>query len=375
MSDYATYLGNLTNSIANLPDTEIKFVFFLASDLTSPKVMTKLKRFKVDKKDCYIVNGYSKNYWYVYRDTVLKYITNPPVPYKATSFFQTRIIAKNSSGDTNQGDHVDFSIKKARTPSGTRIESHLTEYTDDGYFNFSRSTREFDFIFDPSYFGSFNKFVEDMPFTTPNGVALGLRIDNVFNDVTACKIVYRLCEAALSPGFMLSSSGKNRVHHVYKGKKHKVCIGKRGGKYIVHDDKKIYIQKAGNLIDKVTYYSNEFVDFLRDTLLVRVVALNDDLSTIQVIFDEGNELSPNGSKYILLMYDFVENYRNLFYVETQMALSAYLVHLNTQNSTSHTPLTAQAKGVTEQDMSYHRQYFSMINSLNTTMKHQPMEVF
>jgi hypothetical protein len=367
MSLYKTHFENLSKAVGALPDTRIRFMFFLAGDLSipnaNPKVMTKLKRFDVDGTNCYLANAFSTNYWnywYIYKETVLKYITWPLVPYKKTSFFQTRITNAGTTGDTNHGDHVDFSIKRARNRFETRIDTHLTQYTDDGFFNFSRSAPEFSFELDPSYFASFTKFIADTPYMSRSGALPTLRINHVFNDIGACKIVYSLCEAALNPSVGL-------VCHKYKGKNYKVQQGKLGGRYIETESKKVYFQKGGNIHDKVDFLSKPFAEFIKDTLLARVAALKPDLETVQVILDENNELSANGNRHILFIYDFVENYRHIFYVKTDVALSAFHVQEKTTSN--------QSDQLTKKELACHEEYFSMVNSLDAMMPQSPMEVF
>ncbi len=330
--NYDTQLQNLTKAIESLADTNIKFLFFSANDLSTPKVRTRFKKFKVEHTPCYIVNGFSTNYWYIYKESVLKYITSPLKPTKHPDIFQTTILSSNVKGSVNHGDHINFSINRIRTSPYSLILSHFTEYIDDGNFNFSRMSRDYNFMLNSVYFTSFDKFVNDTPFTTKTGNLPDLRINKVYNDLHTCKIIYTLCYAALNATSLVG------------GLKRKTNIKQKGGDEVIYD--------------KVSFDTDEFIDFLKNTLFVRVANIKEGLETIQVIYDEKNELNKNGNENILVVYDFVETYRNIFYVPAKIVLMACFAEREIKNN--------NVKVVSSSELQCHKQYFDMLKNLETT---------
>jgi hypothetical protein len=133
------------------------------------------------------------------------------------------------------------------------------------------------YMLNPVYFTSFNKFVTDTPFTTKTGDLPGLRIDKVYNDLHTCKVIYTLCDVALNATALVGGF-KRKTNRKQKG----------GGE---------------DIYDKVSFDTDEFIIFLKNTLFVRVANIKEDLETIQVIYDEKNELNKNGNENILVIYD------------------------------------------------------------------------
>ncbi len=77
MDFFTQKLNNARTFYELLPDTDIKFLFFLASDLTRPKMKTVFKRWYVGRDSVfYVIDGIQngRNAWYmhVYQQTLLK---------------------------------------------------------------------------------------------------------------------------------------------------------------------------------------------------------------------------------------------------------------------------------------------------------------
>lgn len=265
--NYDTQLKNLTNAIDRLPQTDIKFLFFLAYDMSMPKVRTTFKRFKVDKTMCYIVSGISTNYWYIYKESVLKYITSPLKPSKSPGVHQTRILQARKDGDTNHGDHITYSITRLRSLPHSLVLPHFTEYIDDGKFNFTKVQRDYNFMLNPMYVTTYKQFLSDTPFMTKSGDLPGLRIDQIYNDQVTYKVIYTLCDVALNATALRGGAKK-----AYKEE----ILNQKGGTH--------------TLYDKVSFDTDEFIDFISKTLFQRVASIKDNLETIQVMYDENNEL-------------------------------------------------------------------------------------
>jgi hypothetical protein len=331
MPTYEDCINNLTIAVENLQDTNIKFLFFLASDLSQPKVKTNFKKCKIDKTNCYVVNGYAKNYLYIYRESVLKYITSALKSSKSWSFYDVNSLSVDARGDTNHGDHIDFSIKNQRKHPYPLVLTHFTQYDDDGYMNFTRTAPEFNFLLDPIYLKTFNDFLTKVPYVSKNGTLPRLMINNVYNDLQTCKIIYEFCKVAIDSTIKLKGGRKN------------------------NKNKKCAIQKGGTIYKKLNFDSDTFISFLSSTFFRKVAEMKPNLETIQVILDEYNEINTKGNKYFVICYDF-ENYRNIFYIETNMALVACYAHTQIKAN--------NAKTLEKFEMDCHQKYFKMLDSLD-----------
>lgn len=137
------YVQNLTlwNNVLDL--SSIKFMYFHASDLRTPKVRTAFKKFGLKGRNYYVTNGEANNYWYIYEESVVKYLANLR-PTSDAEVFDADILSEG--GDINHGNHIDFSITRLRDQSAL-IKTHKTVYTDIGNYVFDRSVQECNFVF------------------------------------------------------------------------------------------------------------------------------------------------------------------------------------------------------------------------------------
>lgn len=337
--NYDAQLRNLTNAISSLPQKDIKFLFFLANDMSVPKVRTRFKRFKIDKTTWYIVNGFSTNCCYIYKESVLKYITSPLKPSKPPDIHQARILQARRDGDTNHGDHITYCINRLRSMPHSLVLSHFTEYIDDGKFNFTKVQRDYNFLLNPSYFTSYTKFLSDTPFTTKSGDLPGLRIDQVYDDQTTCKVIHTLCDVVLN-ATPLRGGAKRKPRT------------QRGG--------------TNTLYKKVLFDTNEFIEFITKTLFQRVADINDNLETIQVMYDENNDLNERGNENILIVYDFIDMYRNMFYIPAKVAMMACFAEREIKKN--------NVRIVEQEELACHKQYFEMVKGIEQNMQRTTIQI-
>jgi hypothetical protein len=64
------------------------------------------------------------------------------------------------------------------------------------------------------------------------------------------------------------------------------------------------------------------VQFLADTILVPLKSVKKSLSSAWIIYDEMNEIDKNGNSHIMLLCDFDDHKRNIFYLNTRDAIVA-----------------------------------------------------
>lgn len=152
--DIEKYVGNLTSWCNRIEITDIQFMYFNASDLTTPKINSTFKKFE----DYYIIDGVTNNYWYIYNETLVKYLVklNPTddVDIMHDTRAQNADILEPETGltyDLNAGDYIDFGLIVLKS-GDTVVKTHKTVYIDLGNFVFDRSiTDTYNFVFKESY--------------------------------------------------------------------------------------------------------------------------------------------------------------------------------------------------------------------------------
>lgn len=318
---YEACLKRLVDFRESLPKTSIKFLYFYASDMTKPKIRDEFHSWNLEGDKCYLIQGLTKNAVYVYKESVIKYIISSMIPTVTSNEYNVTVSGEN--GDVNHGDHIDFTLVRQR--NGTLlIKSHKTVYEDDqGDFVFSRDEYTCNFRFnkqlvDNCSSSDFGKKVMCENKYGPTGKILGLEYLS-----TDTKIVHSLCQV-VSGKQVMTGSGKRAtrqyVHH--NGKRYMLQVGIKGGRFIqVSKKRRVYHQRGGwSGYKGITFFTDTFIDFLVKKFLKPLYQIRIDLVTIQILFDENNELCQNANQHILFLYDFLEHTRSIFSIDSTIAI-------------------------------------------------------
>lgn len=81
----------------------------------------------------------------------------------------------------------------------------------------------------------------------------------------------------------------------------------------------------------ISFSNNDFLQFITDFFVQPLVGIKqflEDLEEVTLIYDEGNELDPNGDKYIVVIYDSVEVFMHYCYLEARKAFRAFYAYQN-----------------------------------------------
>lgn len=354
---YQTYTRNLKNYVEGLQDTNVKFMFFYADDLSKPKLKDTFKYMPL--QNSYITPGVQSNGWYIYRESVLKYIVTSvallksnPVPIYDMSIVGT----SKKTNDVNHGDHITFVVIKTKG-NDVIVKMHKTEYRDNGNFDFIRYTEDCNFTFDASNINNTNAIHCE----SSSGAKLSSTIGSKITKMEDQAIVAKMCRVMTGD---FSGGGKKqqkrKIH--YKNKKCVVHKGKRNGQYVICDGKRKYIQKGGGGYKGITIFSDAFITFLSETLFKKMYSLKPDLETITVLFDEMDELGSRANDHIVMFYDFEFGMRNIFYLESNMALAACYAH-GILTSSKDTASASAANQLTKIELDYYKQYQTLVGPL------------
>lgn len=336
---------NLKEFTDSLPSTNVKFLFYLASKLDSPKIRTNMKLWDMydpndtseEPKRSFLAQGHDKSYVYVYRESDLKVlveIIHKDVPKPADtfssghtsvkhafkSFFDVKIIDTHK-GDVNIGNHVDFGIHGLRDGQ-VLIKSHYTSYTNIDNSPMLRIEDNCNFVVRDQNFEDYNQFSR-IACESREGETLGT-MSKVYTTHHDRLVMFHLCGIVL--GRKKQGGGVKKKYKSHKGRQYLIRYGKRGGEYIQVKGSKLYRRQQGGASNKtyegVTFMSETFIKFLTETIIQRVGMFREDLISATVIFDENDELVSRGNDNIIIIYDFDNAKSNIFYLDTILLLTA-----------------------------------------------------
>lgn len=313
MSNYNDCLANLNSFYNNLATTGIKFLYFYASDLTKPKVKDIFRKYEFHANTYYITQGQTSNFLYIYIENQIKYIIASMKPTHRHNEHNAVIKQRNNvAGDTFLGDHLDFSIINQRS-GNVLVKCHKTTYDDiTGNYNFSRSENTCNFTLDSRKIGNVNAFSSRTRCEDKSGIT-NRNLKITINNSTELDIIYNLCKIVLG----ITTFGGNLPN-----KTGQVHYGKRGGRYIMKNNRKYYIQSGGAEYKGITFFTDKFTRYLSEKIIKPLYDIRPDLVGITIMFDEFNELDDEANKHIIFIYDFLEHDMNTFSIDSKITMVA-----------------------------------------------------
>jgi hypothetical protein len=330
--EYKTFRDNLINFRRNLTETSIKFIFFtgLTDKLLVPQIKTVFNSWNLNGNQYYISRGVSDNNIYVYRESDIKYLVNI-INTKETDYgiiHNVEIIGigedneNNEDENANLGDHIDFGITR-RKDGNIIVKTHKTIYVDIGNFVFERDELKCNFVYDKMKLDSFTNFSMNTKCQNIDYSYTRETIDSTYqNQNQDPNIIYTLCKVLEGTYINGGTSIDKKNYIMYGGKRYLIRKGKRNGKFIKTAKRRIYLQRGGNDYKGITFMSDSFIQFLSDTVFKPLYTIRNDLVEIRVIYDELNETGRDANKHIIILYDFIDYIRNIFYLNTEKTLIA-----------------------------------------------------
>jgi hypothetical protein len=324
---YKTFRDNLKNFRSNLTETSIKFIFFTGfiDELSVPKMKTVFSSWNLNGNEYYISRGVSDNNIYVYRESDIKYLVNI-INTKHTNsgiIHNVDILGigeDNEDENANHGDHIDFGIIR-RKDGNLVVKTHKTVYVDIGNFVFDRNEFGCNFVYDKIKLDSLTNFSMNTKCQKIDYNYTGATIDSTYQNQDP-NVIYTLCKVLEGTYINGGAIIDKKNYMMYGGKRYLIRKGKRNGQYIKTAKRRIYLQKGGNNYKGITFMSDSFIQFLSDTVFKPLYTIRNDLVEIRVIYDELNETSKDANKYIIILYDFMDYIRNIFYLNTEKTLIA-----------------------------------------------------
>ena len=293
MEHYGHQMLNFVNSLQKSP---IVVVYFNRTE--KPMVVEQLSVLNLPSGQYYINSG-PKDLWsYIYRiSDVQAFMGKEHSEIKGGAFFDM----------ANIGTHLTVAIKQHK--SNILLSAHMTSYeeSDDFAFQVEHS---------PNYNIIFNTTFNEHESLLPNKYIQTGTLKLAFKDDLEWIEVLRKIHT-IYHGCPNQQCGGN-VYIVVNGRRCKVHVGKRGGKYIKNNGKKKYIQNGGIGINE------NILRFVYDNIIKIVIDhYSGDLSYVEakLFYDE-----INGREFVIC-YDLIEvGHRRLFYLDIQKTIEAYKAH-------------------------------------------------
>lgn len=315
-----TLIENFETAMNNLRKTQIHFLYFTCTDDTLiPKVKSEFAAFDHDRHPYYITQGEQRGWYHIYQESVLRYLVNVH-GNSIASFVTAEDEQRPSSLEANQGDHLTIGVKRLRT--GIALKTHITMYTEETPFKFDRSSTECDM----------DLFIANNPVEITDATVCFSKTRT--KDITLIeqygKVPYGIKLVKLiSKVFQGNHSLQGGSCIRMKDKKHKLHTGSRGGMYIMRGGRKSYLrnkQKGGSISYNTITFGDELISFIMDFVVSPLYRVHSNLSEVTILYDENNTLGTRSNENIVLLYDFKDKSRSIFYInayKAMMALYAY----------------------------------------------------
>jgi hypothetical protein len=343
---YSLYVRNLKSFVESLPKTKIQFLYFHASDLTTPRMKETFGEWKIGAESVYVIHGVDYNYVYVYKQSDLKLLLANVRPCKnarSNTSYVVNVMNANISYDTNIGNHIDLSIHANKRDNKVFIKSHAAEYDLDVItMSFRRNADACNFTLTPENLAlinqSISKFQELKCEDRFGNTLMNTTVNSIYNPPNHKNdlyvvIIHELCSIITSSRVNGGQTKRKRKpeKYKYKAKYYTVNYGSRGGSYITIDNgRKIYLkqkQKGGNK----QFTDDKFIRFLGTNIVSKVAEkINppDYLTGVQVIHDEDNA-------YCTFVYEFQEDKRTIFNVDINMLYEAYIASISKEKEDTY----------------------------------------
>lgn len=297
---------------------------FFYEDMKVPKVKSTFGVWNIKGTRHYVCDGNDSKHTYIYTETSLKYVAtfSQSNVDKKRGIWTAKIQRANAKGLLCHGDHITFGIIRKRN-GDTILKTHKRIYVDvTGNYEFQKEVNspECNFTLDASIALSNLADFSKTKCETFSGQTLTDSVNSQYkNSTDDLMIIFEMCKAIVS-GLVVPGGG-TRLCYMH-GKRRKIHTCPEGRKeYVTLQGHRKYLQNGG-AYKTVSFMTDVFVEFLSKHILQKVQDVRPALLSVKIIFDENNELSASGNKYIAFIYNFAEDLRQYFYLDSKMALIA-----------------------------------------------------
>lgn len=344
--DYEKFLGNFNYILEKAPMTGIKFLYFYAFDVTlQPRIKTTFHRLKYDtnEDEVFILPGVDKTYMYIYDKTALTYMVCDVKPsLKYPNVYNVKI--RKRRGDVYLGNHMTICLAKRKNASPL-IKTHMTIYDEQTDLSFIRDEIcKCNFPL-PSYtlgqdFQDFSRTTLCQEKTLHGTYITKDTLHNAYNgDTQRIKILKHIVDVIHDKSNLITLLTGGR-YVMFKGRKRKIQKNTSDHQCIKYKGNCINLQQGGAVQYKgITFMTDTFINFIIQYILVPLNKVAPSLQTIQIIFDEFNELGADANEYCVFVYDHGDDKRSYYKIETSLLLKACYADTEISNGNTRSSLT------------------------------------
>lgn len=306
-STLKTYRNNINKFEEDLQSTNIWYLYF--SRAGQPKIRTKLRVW--DEMECFVAKGSSTGWCYVYLQTVIAYLVTVYSSSEAHVIMDGNDVTPDELGTVktaNHGNHLTIGIDPA-PPGIILLKTHFVTYTELMYPDVNYKRDEINCNIPLLDYP--NGVTSGSVCHAPSARTIGTEYGSMPNVI---EIINRISRIILG---IKKDGGKPKIHE-----------GVRGGRFIIKNKRKHYlkrlVQKGGAPMSyKSVSFTDAFIAYVGRLFIDPVFAAGRGLESAIVIFDETSQLGQAANKYLVLLYDFEDDYRHIFYVEARHAMMAF----------------------------------------------------
>jgi hypothetical protein len=297
----------------------------------------------VSSTPIYISPASSPNYFYIYRESQIKYqVEIDQQTRKVIGFTAKKSYARFQKGGAfltaHWGDHLTVAVQ--RTNHHLLLKNHLTRYE----INHEDQTQT-SYIRDAVYCDiALTKTIDSASKCIQAGLVTPLTL-NIYNQIPKPDphvipilqgLVKEIMKENDQPGSSQSPKGKggSTIQYIqFNGRRHRLYVGSKGGQYVLTNRRKVYIkQKGGNSpLYEEEGFSELFVRFIKETRIDPVIASSRiqttktmSLSSIEIIDEEE-------SNHMMFLYhhdlaDDIMSETKIFAIEKRLMFDAFEVY-------------------------------------------------
>jgi hypothetical protein len=344
------YRDNLANFVLSLPKSKLRFLFFNCDSNAECKPCLNIRvrawnNPSLTSTPVYISPSSNANCIYLYRENQIKYKVEIDRQTQQVIAFEpiTTSYAPVQNGGAfltaHWGEHLTVMIK--RTRHHLLLKNHLTRYEID-----VENKTKTSYIREAIYCDiDLEKPIDSNSKCIQSGLVTSLTLD-MYNqlprpDPHIVSLLQELTKVIKSNSKIYSAGSIHNVEYTtFKGRRHRLYQGSKGGRYVLSKGEKVYIKQIGGNDNPSMMYQEEgfnelFMNFIKETRIDPVAAIQVSrvrarekgalyLSDVQVIDDED-------STYMMILYhhnvaDDLTADAKIFAIEKKIMLAAFDVY-------------------------------------------------
>lgn len=344
------YNDNLANFVLSLPKSKLRFLFFncIPNGKCEPCLNFRVRAWhnpSLTSTPVYISPAGDSNFIYVYRDTQIKYRVEYDQNTRKVVGFEPLTMTKSYSPfqkggaflTAYWGDHLTVGIKDTRYH--LLLKNHLTRYDVD-----PKDPTQTSYIRDATYCDvDLEKPIDSNSKCIQSGMVTPLTL-NFYKQIPnpdphVLPILQELVKVIKNDPTYTAAGGSLVEYTTFKGRRHRLHQGSKGGRYVISKGQKVYIKQKGGNVNPSMYqdegFSGLFMSFIKETRIDPIAAIQEARVNAEVkgelLLSEVEIIDDEESDYMMILYhhmitDDIMAKTRIFAIEKRLMLPAFEVY-------------------------------------------------